>query len=64
TVAGLALLATLAAALGAALRSEHREAGVVTFVIAASGVGFAGIGAAFWALLAGLVVRKVLRQPQ
>ncbi len=64
TVAGLALLATLAAALGAALRSEHREAGVVTFVIAASGVGFAGIGAAFWALLAGLVVRKVLPRSQ
>ncbi|WP_174188699.1 benzoate/H(+) symporter BenE family transporter [Nocardia barduliensis] len=62
TVAGLALLATLAAALAAALRGEHREAGVVTFVIAASGVGFAGIGAAFWALLAGLVVRKVLLQ--
>lgn len=62
TVAGLALLATLAAALNAALRSdEHREAGIVTFLIAASGVGFAGIGAAFWALLAGLVVRKVLR---
>ncbi|MFI9414796.1 benzoate/H(+) symporter BenE family transporter [Nocardia gamkensis] len=61
TVAGLALLATLAAALGAALRSEHREAGAVTFLIAASGVGFAGIGAAFWALLAGLIVRKVLR---
>ncbi|WP_051020385.1 benzoate/H(+) symporter BenE family transporter [Nocardia araoensis] len=63
SVAGLALLATLAAALGAALRSEHREAAVVTFLIAASGVGFAGIGAAFWALLAGLVVRRVLRQP-
>lgn len=62
TVAGLALLATLAAALGAALRSEHREAAVVTFLIAASGVGFANIGAAFWALLAGLVVRKVLPQ--
>jgi benzoate membrane transport protein len=61
TVAGLALLATLAAALAGALKSEqHREAGVVTFLIAASGVGFLGIGAAFWALLAGLVVRKVL----
>ncbi|MEU7769452.1 benzoate/H(+) symporter BenE family transporter [Nocardia sp. NPDC049190] len=62
TVAGLALLATLGAALSGALRSgEHREASIVTFAIAASSVGFAGIGAAFWALLAGLVVRKVLR---
>ncbi|WP_029897898.1 benzoate/H(+) symporter BenE family transporter [Nocardia brasiliensis] len=61
TVAGLALLTTLAAALTGALSSEkHREAGVITFLIAASGVGFAGIGAAFWALLAGLVARKVL----
>ncbi|WP_406270997.1 benzoate/H(+) symporter BenE family transporter [Nocardia sp. NBC_00881] len=62
TVAGLALLAALGAALSGALRSgDHREAGIVTFLIAASGVGFGGIGAAFWALLAGLVVRKVLR---
>ncbi|WP_330252491.1 benzoate/H(+) symporter BenE family transporter [Nocardia sp. NBC_00565] len=65
TVAGLALLATLAAALASALKSEqHREAGVVTFLIAASGVGFLGIGAAFWALVAGLVVRKVLAHRQ
>ncbi|WP_067846594.1 benzoate/H(+) symporter BenE family transporter [Nocardia lijiangensis] len=62
TVAGLALLATLAAALAGALRSEqHREAGVITFLIAASGVGFLGIGAAFWALIAGLLVRWALR---
>ncbi|MGW0248934.1 benzoate/H(+) symporter BenE family transporter [Nocardia goodfellowii] len=62
TVAGLALLATLATALAGALRSEqHREAGIVTFLIAASGVGFLNIGAAFWALLAGLIVRQVLK---
>ncbi|MFI9506612.1 benzoate/H(+) symporter BenE family transporter [Nocardia sp. NPDC052566] len=61
TVAGLALLATLAAALAGALRAEeHREASVVTFLIAAAGVGFLGIGAGFWALLAGLAVRQVL----
>ncbi|MEV0033846.1 benzoate/H(+) symporter BenE family transporter [Nocardia sp. NPDC050793] len=62
TVAGLALLATLAAALAGALRAEeHREAGVITFLVAASGVGFLGIGAAFWALIAGLIVRSALR---
>ncbi|WP_054815597.1 benzoate/H(+) symporter BenE family transporter [Nocardia arizonensis] len=61
TVAGLALLATLASALAAALASERqREAGIVTFLVAASGVAFLGIGAAFWALLAGLAVRRVL----
>lgn len=65
TVAGLALLGTLAGALAGALRAEeHREAGVVTFLVAASGVGFLGVGAAFWALLAGLAVRAVLaRRP-
>ncbi|WP_228785670.1 benzoate/H(+) symporter BenE family transporter [Nocardia cyriacigeorgica] len=62
TVAGLALLPTLAAALAAALASEqHREAGVVTFLVAASGIGFLGIGSAFWAVIAGLVVREALR---
>ncbi|NEW45845.1 benzoate/H(+) symporter BenE family transporter [Nocardia cyriacigeorgica] len=62
TVAGLALLPTLAAVLAGALASEqHREAGVVTFLVAAAGIGFLGIGAAFWAVVAGLVVRQALR---
>lgn len=61
TVAGLALLATLGGALVGALKSDaHREAAVLTFVIAASGISFLGIGSAFWALLVGLVVRWVL----
>jgi len=34
---------------------------VVTFLIAASGVGILGIGSAFWALLVGLIVRAVLQ---
>ncbi|WP_101523055.1 benzoate/H(+) symporter BenE family transporter [Nocardioides houyundeii] len=61
-VAGLALLGTLAASLRAALAdpSEHVPA-VVTFATAASGIAVAGVGAAFWALVAGLVVRLVLR---
>jgi len=55
--AGLALLATLGAALRAALADETtREAAVVTFVVAVSGVTVAGVGAAFWAVLVGLVV--------
>jgi len=60
SVAGLALLGTLASALGAALSSEtEREAAAITFVIAASGATFLGVGSAFWALLAGLAVRAV-----
>ncbi|WP_327143965.1 benzoate/H(+) symporter BenE family transporter [Nocardia sp. NBC_01327] len=62
TVAGLALIATLAGALTSALtRPEHRSAAALTFLVAASGVTLLGIGAAFWALVAGLVVRWLLR---
>lgn len=61
-VAGIALLGTLGAALAGATSSPTgREAAVVTFVVAASGTSFAGIGAAFWALVAGLVVFVVVR---
>lgn len=60
--AGLALLATLAASLTGALADpDDRIPAVVTFVVAGSGVTFLSVGAAFWALAAGLVVRMVLR---
>lgn len=60
-IAGLALLGTLANSLADALQEpEDREAAAITFVVAASGLAFAGIGAAFWALAAGLTVREVL----
>lgn len=61
SVAGLALLGTLAGSLAAALRAQKdREAAAVTFAVAASGLALGGIGAAFWALAAGLLVRGVL----
>ncbi len=61
-VAGLALLGTLASALSGALSvAEGRESAVITFAVAASGLTFLGVGAAFWALAAGLLVRAVLR---
>ena len=61
TVAGLALLATLGGALASSLRTEDgREGAVVTFLVAASGLSVFGIGAAFWALVAGLVVRATV----
>ena len=60
-VAGLALLGTLAASLSGALAAaEGRESAVITFAVAASGLTFLGVGAAFWALAAGLLVRAVL----
>lgn len=61
-MAGLALLGTLAGSAASALAEPgERTAAVVTFLVAASGLSFIGIGAAFWALLAGLLVREVLK---
>lgn len=61
-VAGLALIGTLAASLRAALAEAGEQIpAVVTFATAASGVTMLGVSAAFWALLAGLAVRVVLR---
>lgn len=54
SVAGLALLGTLSGALHGAMQSPaDRDAAAVTFLFAASGLGFLGIGGAFWGLLAG-----------
>ena len=59
--AGLALLGTLGASLAGALRDEDgREAAVICFLVAASGVTVLGVGAAFWALAAGLAARPIL----
>ncbi|WP_426303105.1 benzoate/H(+) symporter BenE family transporter [Arthrobacter sp. R-11] len=61
-VAGLALLGTMASAIASALAvAEERIGATVTFLLAASGLSVAGIGAAFWALLAGIAVRWVLK---
>ena len=44
------------------LREEdEREAALVTFLVTASGLALFGIGAAFCGLLAGVVVRLVLK---
>jgi len=53
-IAGLALLGTIGNALHVALREEaHREAALITFLVTLSGVVIAGVGAAFWGVLAG-----------
>ena len=60
-IAGLALLGTISSSLHKAFDSEkHREAAMITFAIAASGVSLLGMGAAFWALVIGLTVRLIL----
>ena len=64
-VAGLALLGALAGALSSAVAEpERREAAAITFVVTAAGVGFLGIGAAFWGLLAGVGVSLLHRRAQ
>jgi benzoate membrane transport protein len=61
-IAGLALIGTIGNGLAAALVAEHeREAALVTFLVTASGVSLAGIGSAFWGLVAGGLALFVLR---
>lgn len=61
-IAGIALLGTLGNSLLAALREEEeREPALVAFLVTASGLSLFGIGAAFWGLLAGIVVRFALK---
>ena len=53
-IAGLALLGTIGNGLATALRDEpHREAALITFLVTLSGVVVAGVGSAFWGVVAG-----------
>ncbi|MFG6467793.1 benzoate/H(+) symporter BenE family transporter [Roseateles sp. BYS87W] len=66
-IAGLALLGTIAGALGTALKDEgHRDAAILTFLVCLSGFSAFGIGAAFWGVVAGGVAAAVagFRRPQ
>ena len=53
-IAGLALLGSIGGGLAVALRDDaYREAALITFLVTLSGVGLAGIGSAFWGVVAG-----------
>jgi benzoate membrane transport protein len=53
-VAGLALLGAIGSGLATALQDDlHREAALVTFLVTLSGLGLAGVGSAFWGVVAG-----------
>lgn len=55
--AGLALLGTIVSSLSSAVEIvDLRMPAMVAFLVAASGVSAFGIGSAFWALIAGLIV--------
>jgi benzoate membrane transport protein len=59
-IAGLALLGTIGGALSNALQHEpHREAAIITFLVTLSGVVVAGVGSAFWGVVAGAVALLV-----
>jgi len=59
-IAGIALFGTIGNGLSSALSDEtNREAALITFLVTASGVVLGGIGAAFWGLIAGVLVRWV-----
>jgi len=61
-IAGLALLGTIGNGLAAALANEReREAALVTFLVAASGITLLGVGSAFWSLVAGVFALAVLQ---
>jgi len=64
-IAGIALIGTLGNSLATALQDPgEREAALVTFLVTASGLSLLGVGAAFWGLVAGVIVRVVLRPRQ
>ena len=53
-IAGLALLGTIGNGLAVALKDDlHREAALITFLVTLSGVVIAGVGSAFWGVVAG-----------
>jgi benzoate membrane transport protein len=59
-IAGLALLGTIGSGLAAAVRDElHREAALITFLVTLSGLTLAGIGSAFWGVVAGALALTV-----
>jgi len=59
-IAGLALLGTIGSGLSMALReASHREAALITFLVTLSGVVIAGVGSAFWGVVAGAIALVV-----
>ena len=57
TVAGLALLGSMASAMGSALGADQdRLAAAGTLAVTASGVTLVGVGSAFWGLVFGLLI--------
>ncbi|MBK6713729.1 MAG: benzoate/H(+) symporter BenE family transporter [Burkholderiales bacterium] len=59
-LAGLALLGSIGGGLASALESSKwRESALITFLVTLSGVSLAGIGSAFWGVVAGALAAAV-----
>ena len=59
-IAGLALLGTIGGGLAVAMKDDaHREAALITFLVTLSGLTLAGIGSAFWGVVAGALALVV-----
>lgn len=60
-IAGLALFASLSSSLASAMSDvSQRESALITFLVTISGISIAGIGAAFWGLVAGVIANLLL----
>ncbi len=60
-IAGVALFASLSSSLSSALNEvSQRDTALITFLVTVSGISFAGVGSAFWGLVAGVVTNLIL----
>jgi benzoate membrane transport protein len=60
-IAGVALLASMGSSLTSAMSDElYRDSALITFLVTVSGITIAGVGAAFWGLLAGIAAKWIL----
>jgi benzoate membrane transport protein len=62
-LAGLAMLRVLQAAFVTAFSSRFTLGALVTFIVTVADVTILNIGAAFWGLVAGIVVSLLLERP-
>jgi benzoate membrane transport protein len=60
-IAGLALFASLSSSLSSAMAEvSKRDSALITFLVTASGLSIAGVGSAFWGLIAGVLTNLIL----
>ena len=61
-IAGIALLGSIGSGLAQAMADENqREAALISFLVTLSGVSIAGIGSAFWGVVAGAAALLIQR---